>query len=251
MKNIRGEHLTFAKSRLNGLSDGHLKALYVFAHILNRLRLLESQVFAHWNTSTAEPAGHVKSEAAGHGAIETLLYLAAELKEAWEAIQSCYHTSQLSKSLNSRLPAEVQEALKRIPKHCSGDGVIYKLRNQFSYHHSPDEVLAAAKELVDDDPHNAFLFEGENNFFGFAADLRILTIAKVLGISNPNKLMEYLVREVAGEAYNDISATLTAILAEILSEAGVGVADVELSDVPSSDELRAGFFFHIDNKKES
>lgn len=246
MKNLRGEHLTFAKSRLSNLSDGHLKALYVFAHILNRLRMLDTQVFAHLNTARRETPGHVKSEAAGHGAIESLLYLAAELKEAWEAIQSCYYGSQLSRNMNSKLSQEAQEALKRIPEHCSGDGTIYKLRNQFSAHHSPEDVLEQAKKLVDDDPHNAFLFEGENNFFGFAVDLRMLTIARVLGVSDPNTLLDHLATEVAGKVYNDVSMALTAILAEIFSEAGVGVSDVELADVPSSEEVEASYFFHVD-----
>lgn len=246
MKNLRGEHFAFAKSRLSNLSDGHLKALYVFAHILNRLRMLEAQVFAYLNTAKAGPAGHVKSEAAGYCAIESLLYLAAELKEAWQAIQSCYHGSQLSKSMNSQLSKEAQEALKRIPEHCAGDGAIYKLRNQFSSHHSPEETLEDAKNLLNDDPHNAFVFEGENNFFGFAADLRMLTIVRVLGVSNPNDLLDHLVKEVAGKACNDVSTVLTAILVEILSEVGVGFSDVELEDVPSAEEIDGSYFFHVD-----
>ena len=52
MKNLQGVKLTFDKKSLKSFTDGELKCLYVFPHILNRLKLLDAQVFSHWAVGT-------------------------------------------------------------------------------------------------------------------------------------------------------------------------------------------------------
>ena len=227
------------------MSDGHLKALYVFGHILNRLKLLEAQVFGHWNTFHIKKADSAQSSAAEFGVIESILLLAGELKEAWEAIQSCYHGSKLSKDLNGKLSDSTKDALKRIPIHCSRDGVIYKLRNNFAYHHSPDVMLDEAKKLDSADQHSAHIFDGGNTFFCFAADLRILAIATVLEHGDLATLSDHLVEKVAKDAFVDVSTVLTEILTTILSEVSIGTEDRTLDGIPSSVEITADYFFHI------
>ena len=51
--------------------------------------------------------------------------------------------------------------------------------------------------------------------------------------------------DLLAEAYRQFHH-LTATLVEILSEAGVGVSDVELQDVPSTEEIDGSYFFHVE-----
>jgi hypothetical protein len=120
MKDLQGVQLTFKKSDLTAFGDGELKIILVFAAVLNRLTLLQTQTFGHWATARDTARSEQTRSAALCGVVESLILLAGELKEAWESIQQCYYRTQVSRSLHSTLPANVQEAMKRCGRHFDG-----------------------------------------------------------------------------------------------------------------------------------
>src|SRR5947209_4393666 len=132
MKNLQGIKLTFEKTAFATYGPGERKILYVFAAISNRLRLLLTQSFGHWATARNEARSEHARSAALCGIVESLIDLAGELKEAHESINQCYHGTQVSKSLHSQLPTIVQEAMKRLPRHFAGTGLVPYLRNNFA-----------------------------------------------------------------------------------------------------------------------
>jgi hypothetical protein len=171
--------------------------------------------------------------------------LAGELKEGWEAIQSCYYGTGLSKTLNDQLPLDVQAILKRLPKHFTGTSITTRLRNDFAYHHSPSIILSTANLLAADDPHIAFLFGEDNNYFDYATKLRIAAVAEMLGLSDWSKVVEQLVTTVAKEVYQDMSTTLNAILVTLVKTITHSHEAVELHHVPSSANLSGNYFFYV------
>ncbi len=80
MKNLQGMQLTFKKSALASYGDGEVKIILVFAAISNRLKLLESQTFAHWATAKDASRAKPARSAALCGVVESLILLAGELK---------------------------------------------------------------------------------------------------------------------------------------------------------------------------
>lgn len=114
MKDIQGAKLTFDKKGLAGFTDGELKCLYVFPHILNRLKMLDAQVFSHWAVGTDTSLPEPVRQAALCGVAESIFLTAGELKEAWEAIQLCLYKSQASKGIYAQLPDDIQAKLKRL-----------------------------------------------------------------------------------------------------------------------------------------
>ncbi|MDF1755239.1 MAG: hypothetical protein P1U89_20790 [Verrucomicrobiales bacterium] len=248
MKTQSGAKITFTKSDLASFSEGETKVLYVFSHILNRLKLLDAQVFSHWRSAQNPERSQIEQQAAMLGVLESLLLLAGELKEGWEAVQQCYYSTQLSKTLNSQLPEDIQKLLKRLPDRFSGSGVITRLRNDFSYHHSPDMILATSKLLDDDDPHVAYLFEGDNNYFDFATKMRIASIAEALGLDDWRTTIDKLVQEVVRNVYTPFSHVLNAILVKLFEKIDHEHEEVEIPAMLEAGELDAHYFFYVDPK---
>lgn len=245
MKAIAGDKITFAKADLSHFSDGQMKVLYVFAHILNRSKLLETQIFSQWHAATDTKHSRIEQDAALFGVFEFLLLLAGELKEGWEAIRSCYYGTQLSKTLNHQLPKDVQAILKRLPNHFTGTSIITQLRNDFSYHHSPDKILTTARLLANDDPHIAYLFGDDNNYFDYATKLRIAAVAELLGLSDWRKVIDHLMPTVMNEVYQDMSSTLNAILVALVTTINHTRESVELPYVPSNADISGNYFFSV------
>jgi hypothetical protein len=242
MKPMSGAKITFTKADLAHFSDAQKKVLYVFAHILNRTKLLEAQVFSQWRTAMDTQCSSIERDAAFFGVFEFLLLLAGELKEGWEAIQSCYYKTKLSQTLNPQLPADVQKILKRLSNHLS---IIALLRNDFSYHHSPDRILTTAQLLEDNDSHTAYLFAEGNNYFDYATKLRIVTVAESLGLSDWRKVIEHLVNKIAVQVFDDFSTALNVILVTLVETIPHQNELVELPSVPSDKDLASHFFFYV------
>lgn len=245
MKPISGAKITFTKTNFADFSDGQKKVLYVFAHILNRTKLLEVQVFSQWRTAKDAQLSSIERDAALFGVFEFLLLLAGDLKEGWEAIQSCYYKTQLSKTVNPQLPAEVQQVLKRLPNHFTKTSITHRLRNDFSYHHSPDKILSTIEMLEGDDLHVAYLFGDDNNYFDYATKLRIAAVAESIGLSDWRKVVEHLITAVAVEVFGDFSTALNAILVTLLNAIPHQHEVVELPSVPSDNDLSGHFFFYV------
>lgn len=245
MKTTSGAKITFTKADLANFSDGQKKVLYVFAHILNRTKLLETQVFSHWRTATDAQRSPIERDAALFGVFEFLILLAGDLKEGWEAFQSCYYGTQLSKIMNAQLSEEVQQTLKRLPNHFTGTSIAHRLRNDFAYHHSPEKVLSTVHILEDDDPHTAYLLDDDNNYFDYATKLRIAAVAESLGLTDWRTVIKHLVTTIAGEVFNDFSTALNAILVTLVETITHQHEAVELPSVPSDEELSGHYFFYV------
>ncbi len=246
MKTLDGAKLTFDKRGLTGFTDGELQCMYVFPQILNRLKMLDGQVFGHWAVALDLSRPAAVRDAALCGVIESIFLTAGELKEAWEAIQQCFYARQVSKTMHPLLPADVQGKLKRLPEYFKGTSLTTFLRNNFSYHNSPDAVLASIKLLDEDDPHTAYLLPQENNYFDYATKVRLATVAEHLKLSDRNTVVDEMLKIVVKEVLTDVSNVLNAILAMLFQKVAVKNEALSLAEVKSESELTADFFFYVD-----
>jgi hypothetical protein len=245
MKDIHGAKLTFDRKALAGVTDGELKCLYVYPHILNRLQMLDAQVFSHWAVGTDTSRPEPTRQAALCGVLESIVLIAGELKEAWEAIQQCYYGTQVSKSLHTLLPTDIPDKLKRLPGYFSGASLTTFLRNNFSYHNSPAVILESVKLLPDDDPHVVYLFPEENRYFDYATRLRLVAIAKFLNLDDVNAVIEETLKIVVREVLTDVSNVLNAILSTLFQKVAHEKEAATLNQVKSDAELSADYFFYL------
>src|ERR1022692_2556446 len=99
MKTVNAHRVSFTKADLAHLADGQMEIVCVFTHILNRLKMLETQVYGHMNVFQDRTQNLPKREFAVCACVESIILIAGELKEAWEAIQECYYGTKVSKTM--------------------------------------------------------------------------------------------------------------------------------------------------------
>jgi len=248
MKNINGVHVTVKKGDLAQLNDGQLKIICVFPHVLNKLKILESQVYSHMNVALDTSREKVRREMAICAFLESIILIAGELKEAWDAIQQCYYGTKVSKTMNASLPQDIQDRLKRLSGHFTGDSLVSFLRNNFAYHNSPDKAMEAIK-LFDDEDTLAFYIIEDNNYFDYAGKVRIAAIAERLGLDDWNRIFTPLMETIMGQVFNDLYLPMIVIANNILLTLKQVRATVALKDVPDDSELRADVFSYMSIEK--
>jgi hypothetical protein len=244
LKDINGHRISFTKADLAHLDEGQLKIICVFSHVLNRLKMLESQVYSHTNMLN-KSRENVRTEFSLCAAIESMILIAGELKEAWEAIQQCYYGTKVSKTMNASLPKEIQEALKRLPTYFTGDSLTMFLRNNFAYHNSPDTALDTLKLKGSDAPMAFYYIDEENIYFDYATDIRLSAIANWLGHPDLSTVISPLMETIMGKVFNDVYITMAVIAHNILLTVKHERSSVVLKGVSSDKELSAEVFSYM------
>lgn len=248
MKDLQGMQLTFKKSDLAAFGDGELKIIFVFAAVSNRLKLLETQAFGHWATAKdASRSEHVRS-AALCGVVESLILLAGELKEAWESVQQCYYGTQVSRSLHSKLPANVQEAMKRCGRHFEGTALTTYLRNNFANHNNASEMLKIAKALDEAAEFTFSLFPHDNKYFEYATKVRLAAIADYLKLQDWewDKVIQRMVGIIVKEVYADIHAALNGVLSQLFTTVTLQRQPETVAGVRTWNEFPGEYYFFIE-----
>jgi len=243
MPTLKGTYVSFNKSDLAHLDDGQLKIICVFPQITNRLAVLEAQVYGHMNVALDASNEQAKRAVAICGFIESLILIAGELKEAWEAIQQCYYGTKVAKTMNPALPKEIQERLKRCGAHCSGDSLLTFLRNNFAYHNSPSLMLDAIKATSDDSTMAFYVLDQRVFYFDYATQNRMAAIAQWLGVEDPTEIIHPLMQGVLAQAFNDIYLPMVVIAHTILLTVKNDHEQFELRNVPDEMNLRSDVFF--------
>jgi len=248
MINTQGVKLTFDKAALSAFTDGELKIIYLFAAISNRLQLQETKAFGYWATAREESRSQHARDAAMCGIVESLITLAGELKEAWEAIQKCYYGTQVARNLNPKLPQCVQMALKRCNKHFLGTEIVHYLRNTLAYHHDSEAPLQIAKHLADESEHSFFIFPSVGKYFEFATKVRLSAIAIELKLTDWDwaKVIETLVNILVKNVYQDIYLVLNGILAELFTKVQLDKETVTESGIRKWHEMSGEYYMHVD-----
>jgi hypothetical protein len=251
MKDLEGVQLTFKKSALAAFGDGELKIILVFAAISNRLKLLEAETFSHWATAKDESRSELVRSAALCGVAESLILLAGELKEAWESIQHCYYSTQVSKELNPTLPEGAQAALKRCGRHFDGVGLVSYLRNNFANHNNADEMLKIAKALDDQAEFNFSLFPQDNKYFAYATEVRLFAIASYLELPEKDwvKVIERMVEVVAKQVYADVHEALNGILSQLFKFVELDRQPLTALGVRAWNEFPGEYLFCIEQQQ--
>ncbi len=248
MKDVQGVKLTFDKAGLSAFTDGELKIIYVFAAICNRLQLHQTRAFGYWATARDESRSQNARDAAMCGIVESLITLAGELKEAWEAVQSCYYRTQVAKALNPLLPEHVQTALKRCKKHFDGNGIVHYLRNTFAFHHDSEAPLQIAKHLADDNEHSFVIFPSVGKYCEYATKVRLSAIAIELKLTDWDwtRVIEALVNILVKDVYQDMYFVLNGILAELFTKVQLDKETVTESGIRKWHELSGDYYMHVD-----
>ena len=245
MKDLKGLVISFKKADLVKLNEGELQVLAVFPHVINRLNMLESHAYSHSNVAMDSSVGPEKRVMAVSAFVESVILVAGELKEAWEALQKYYYGSQLAKAMNPKLPLPIQEMLKRLSGHFKGESLVNFLRNSFAYHNAAEHPKEAMQMLPKDDELHFCVIDEQHLFYEFANRIRIMAIAKRLGVGEWTDVMQPLTSEVMGTVFNDVYVPMSVIVRHVVDKVGWAKSQI-IVNLPEERELRADVLFTKD-----
>lgn len=245
MINMPAMYVSFTKADLAHLDDGQLKIVCVFPHITNRLKVLESHVYSHMNVVVDHSEQRAKRDIAICAFIESMILIAGDLKEGWEAIQQCYYGTKVSKTMHATLPEQIQACLKRLPAHFSGDSLASFLRNHFAFHNSPDVVLDTIKTTPGDEEMGFYVLDESIFYYDFATTIRFQAIAKRLNLADRELIVKRMSQEIMGSAFNDLYLSMIVITDTIVQTVKTKRESLEVTNIPSDKELRSEVFSHL------
>ena len=122
--------------------------------------------------------------------------LAGKLNESWGLLERKYFGTRLSRTYDSKLDDAAKQALTSLRSYFGKENACNKIRNQFAFHYSPEEV-AAVLPGIDDELH-AYLERdaAPNNLFAFSETLLAEALIALLRQLRANASLEDLVGEL-------------------------------------------------------
>jgi hypothetical protein len=114
-----------------------------------------------------------EAEQRSHEALVLLFIrlLAGKLNETWVLLEKKYFGAGLSKKYDSKLDNAAKESFQKLRRYFGSENACNKIRNQFAFHYSPDELAATLPTMTDE--LHAYLQRdaAPNNLFAFSEAL--------------------------------------------------------------------------------
>lgn len=181
------------QSKLLLIPENERTLYFSLGHAANEVNALAKLLY--WASN-----GLARNEAEQRGceALELLFIqlLAGKLHESWILLDRKYFGAKLSKKYYNKLDNPTKEFLKKLKKYLGPEKACDKIRNQFAFHYSPDE-LAATLEATTGELH-AYLQRdaAPNNLFAFSETLLTQALLASLKSIGDYDSLEKLVDEL-------------------------------------------------------
>ena len=76
--------------------------------------------------------------------------LAGKLNESWGLLNQKYFGTGLSRTYDPKLDDVARQSFKSLKSYFGRENACYKIRNQFAFHYSPEEVTAVLPSINDE-----------------------------------------------------------------------------------------------------
>jgi hypothetical protein len=205
--------ITLDKDKLLQLPEPERTLYLALGHAANENNALAKLLYCSSNS----PA---RNDAEDHGRLTLeLLFiqlLAGKLNESWRLLEQKYFGAGLSKTYDSKLDDSAKQAFKALKSYFGRDNACSKIRNQFSFHYSPEDVATVLPSISDE--LHAYLERdaAPNNLFAFSEILLAEALLSVFKQLQANATLEGLVAELFDVAvwFSQVADALMFILSD-------------------------------------
>lgn len=186
------------KEKLLQIPELERKLFLTIAHLQNEIRFsLYGVVWTHDFSSS--------NDAIVHGQLSFNFYylriLAGKLHEGWQLLTNHYFAHKnLSVDFNSNGSKEALSILKELSKYFSKKNTISEIRNNLSFHYSPDDLSQHLGEMSDDLDMYIAKENDANTLYYFAEALANRGVLSKLGYSDNTNPIEAINAELIGVA---------------------------------------------------
>jgi hypothetical protein len=186
------------KGKLLQIPDPERKLFITIAHLQNEIRF--SLYGAVWSADYSSD-----NEAIVHGQISLNFFyskiLAGKLHEGWQLLQTHYFRNKpLSLDFNANGSKEAISILKELGKYFGRKNAISEIRNNLSFHYSPDDLNKHLSELPDELDLYIAKENDANTLYYFAEALANRGVLSKLELSADVNPLEAINSELIGIA---------------------------------------------------
>jgi hypothetical protein len=170
------------------------RTLYLaLGHEANEINALAKMLY--WASNA--PARN-SAEERGRFALELLFMrlLAGKLNESWELLGQKYFGPALSKTYDPKLDDRAREAFNALRFYFGRENACNKIRNQFAFHYSPEEVAAMLPGMTDELHIYLERDAAPNNLFAFSEALLAEALLEMLRQLRASASLDDLVTEL-------------------------------------------------------
>ncbi len=221
-------------------------------HLSNELSILQKWLYFCTPSPTSK-LREAQSRARNAQALFATKLTAGKLLEAWEMTKKMYFGSKLAKEYDTLLSEKGQAALAQLKSYFSKGSLIYKIRNEFAFHYSIEQLTEVIDDLDDSDELEIYLSESVGNSFHFLSDFIVnMAMFKTILDDDEDKALENLfdkgpeklfreVLDVAGY-FLDFLGALTVVIASQHFGSDWKLEEEELPNTPAMDEVELPYF---------
>ncbi|MDI6755460.1 MAG: hypothetical protein QME78_13830 [Thermodesulfobacteriota bacterium] len=233
------------RAKFEGMPEAERTFIIGLGHIENEINVLQKLLY--W-TSPAEKEPDVIRRAHSTQALTVAKILTGKLWEAWQFLQHSYFASRISADYDKVLGVDGKEALEYLKLYFSRDNIVSRIRNNFAFHYSVEQIRQGFSLPPDTDEWQIVLSEARGNSLYYLSDL--ITNYAMLNSIDPNdhkKAMDRLIKELLhiSHCFMTFGDACWIIVGDMylrkLGE-GIPVQELNLEDCSSIDEVKIPFF---------
>lgn len=253
---MNGHEINIPIAKLLDMPETERNLFLMLGHLANELSMLK-KLFLF--CSHSESVDKWQSRANNAQALVMARVLIGKLWEGWLLLQKCFFGSKLSQQYDSLLSAEAKESLSSLKRYFNiKDNMIKKLRDNFSFHYSCEEMTKAFARTTESETDELQMYIGDNvgNSLFFASEHIVnQSLLETVLPGKPNEeAMERLVEEstqVAGWFIHVISGCMDVIAERyFLNENGrLEISAIDIGSVQAMNEIRVPYFVSAPKNK--
>jgi hypothetical protein len=231
------------KSKLLLMPEDERILYFSLGHAVNEVNALTKLLYWVSNGLARNDA-----EQRGRETLELLFIqlLAGKLNESWNLLNRKYNGAALSKKYDSKLDVVGKTAFMNLRKYFGSENVCNKIRNQFAFHYSPDELSITLPTITDE--LHAYLQQdaAPNNLFAFSEALLTQALLTLLSSLGKYETLEKLVGELfdVGVWFIQVADSLMSAIGENngLELRLKDSVDVEFDELPKFKSVAISWF---------
>ncbi|HEX8398352.1 MAG TPA: hypothetical protein VF644_13050 [Pyrinomonadaceae bacterium] len=185
--------LEISKVEFDKIDESERIFYIIIGHLSNEITTLEKLLFLSITFSdTNKTLGSINAS-------QSLLIarlIAGKVSEGWELLQKAFFASKVSKVVEPDLSVEGRNALAELKRYFGKENLIRKLRNEFSFHYSPENVRKQLPSVKDIEELEICVTEKDEPFFVYSEELITKAILEEIDKSDYEKALDKLFAEI-------------------------------------------------------
>jgi hypothetical protein len=239
------KHVRLSKQSLDAMPDGERTLLILLGHATNELNVLVRLIV--WS-GNANPSSPLEERGDNTIALFLLRLFSGKLFEVWALMKKAFFSSKAAKAYEGNLSEEEAAALSSLKKYFGRGTSLGTVRNQYSFHYSPDRIKASYAAIDPDEELDLYVGETEFDTLHHFADVIVnRAMLNDLNATDHGAALATL-RQDSLDVHSAATAVMTGLMVQLVRQYmgatfdDLAAKDIDLTPKHASDAVVIPFF---------